>query len=348
MDGSEQSTSSLVYTVECESIDSGINLMNTYITKQINLSHCKSIVISEEYASYDVSGIIYTLMNKVEISSECIVIIARGNAEDYLNQASSSIESASARYYDASVASSYSTGLIEKVTLGDFFSAIKDTFKEPVASLGSVNSSSTQQVSDNSSSTQKDANNKAGDSSTSNSSSHSENLGLAVFKDTRLVGELNGIETVCHLILTGKLQSYNLTIPDPFNNEDIVDVHITLKKSPKVKLELINGSPFINIDIEITARLLSMNNESGHLTEENISIIEETCNYYLKEQISSYLYKTSKEFESDTVGFGKYAVSKFITLDDWYAYNWLDNYKNSYFNVTVNTNLKSGYLLMEM
>ena len=115
--GSEQSTSSLVYTIDCESIDSGINLMNTYIAKQISLTHCAAIVVSEEYASLDIAELIYTLMNKVEISSSCLVIIARGQAQDYLNQASSSIEEASARYYDSSVVSSFSTGLIEKVTL---------------------------------------------------------------------------------------------------------------------------------------------------------------------------------------------------------------------------------------
>ena len=345
---SEQSSSSLVYSIDCESIDSGINLINTYIVKQISLSHCRAIVISEEYASLDVSDVIYTLMNKVEINSGCIVMVSRGTAKDYLNQASSSIESASARYYDSSVKSSYSTGLIQKTTLSEFFSSIKDTFKEPIASLGSINTSETQQKTDNSSSVQKDANNKAGDSSTKDSSVHSEDLGLAVFKGTKLVGELNGLETACHLILTNKLQSYNLTIPDPFNNSDTIDVHIILKKPTKVNLKLVNGSPYIDVNIEITARLLSMNNESGYLTNNNISVIEETCNYYLKQQIISYLYKTSKEFESDVVGFGKYAVSKFATLEDWYSYNWLANYQNSYFNVNVNTNMKSGYLLMEM
>ena len=345
---SEQSTSSIVYSIDCESIDSGINLMNTYITKQISLSHCMAIVISEEYASLDIAEVIYTLMNKVEISSSCLVVISRGNAQDYLNQASSSIETASARYYDSSVVSSFSTGLIDKITLSDFFSALKDTFREPIASLGSVNNVATQNNNDNSSSTQKDANNKAGESSISNSSSHSENLGLAVFKNSKLVGELNGIETVCHLIITGKLQSYNLTIPDPFNSTDNIDVHITLRKSPKIKLKIINGSPYIDIDVALTARLLSMNNESGYLTQDKLKLIEETCNHYLKEQINSYLYKTSKEYQSDIACFGKYAAPKFLTLDDFYKYNWLDNYKNSFFNVKVDTKMKSGFLLMEM
>ncbi len=48
--GSSQSQESTVTTVDCSSIDSGIALINSYISKKVNLSHCKAIVISEELA----------------------------------------------------------------------------------------------------------------------------------------------------------------------------------------------------------------------------------------------------------------------------------------------------------
>ena len=50
-DSSSQSQESSITTVECDSITSGLNLINSYISKNINLSHCKAIVISEELAS---------------------------------------------------------------------------------------------------------------------------------------------------------------------------------------------------------------------------------------------------------------------------------------------------------
>ena len=67
----------------------------------------------------------------------------------------------------------------------------------------------------------------------------------------------------------------------------------------------------------------------------------------MNDKIHTYLYKVSKEFNSDIDGFGKYAVKNFLTWDDWINYNWLDNYKNSFFEVNVNTDVKSGYILME-
>ena len=53
--------------------------------------------------------------------------------------------------------------------------------------------------------------------------------------------------------------------------------------------------------------------------------------------------KTSKNYQSDIDGFGKYAVKYFYTIQDWEEYNWLENYHNSIFNVDVETTLKSGY-----
>ena len=47
---SSKGSTSTINTVETASIGSAINLMNSYVEKQINFSHCKLIVFSEEVA----------------------------------------------------------------------------------------------------------------------------------------------------------------------------------------------------------------------------------------------------------------------------------------------------------
>ena len=51
-----------------------------------------------------------------------------------------------------------------------------------------------------------------------------ENFGLAVFKYDKLVGELNGIETVCYSILSNNVQGFFLTIKDPRSEEEYIDL----------------------------------------------------------------------------------------------------------------------------
>lgn len=55
-DGSSGSSSSdssdtVIESVECPSVEYAISLANGYISKRINLSHCKVLVISEEVAT---------------------------------------------------------------------------------------------------------------------------------------------------------------------------------------------------------------------------------------------------------------------------------------------------------
>lgn len=48
---SSSSSESKISSAECSSIDSGISLINSYISKKINLSHCKVVVFSEELSN---------------------------------------------------------------------------------------------------------------------------------------------------------------------------------------------------------------------------------------------------------------------------------------------------------
>lgn len=51
-DGSStDSSDTVIDTIEASSIEHAIALADGYISKQINLSHCKVLVISEEFAS---------------------------------------------------------------------------------------------------------------------------------------------------------------------------------------------------------------------------------------------------------------------------------------------------------
>ena len=47
---SSQSSSYIIYTVEAETIESGITILNNYLNKKINLSHCSALVFSEKLA----------------------------------------------------------------------------------------------------------------------------------------------------------------------------------------------------------------------------------------------------------------------------------------------------------
>ena len=48
---SSSSPDTVIDTIESSSFESGLSLANGFISKQLNLSHCKVVVISEEVAT---------------------------------------------------------------------------------------------------------------------------------------------------------------------------------------------------------------------------------------------------------------------------------------------------------
>jgi len=344
--GSSQSDNTIVSSIDCSTIGSGINLLNTYLSKEVNLSHCKVIVFSEELAYAGLSESIYSLMNNIQVRPDCNVIISRCNAEYFLKNSKPTLEKLSARYYEIAPNSSDYTGYTEAITLSQFFSDFNDSFSQCYAILGGVNTSDSQSTDQSKSSIEKDADTKANETLSSNGTSI-ENMGLAVFHGDKLVGELSGIETICHQMVSNKLSFCNVNIPSPFEEGKIISIHLRLANNTKNSVELATNGPYITSKISLEARILTMSESSKYLNAENIELLEKYINSYVEAEVYEYLYKISKEYNSDIDGFGSLAVKNFLTWSDWENYNWLERFNTAFFNVDVDTSVKSGYILVE-
>lgn len=340
---SSQSSKSTVTTVDCSSIDSGISLVNSYISKKINLSHCKAIVISEEVAQSGVSEYISTLVNDIEVRPDCNVIISRCNASDYLDNSESILESVSARYYELTLNSSEYTGYTQNITLFDFYSDMLSTTSQAHAILGGINADATHKTNSNMPSYDTDGSYKA-DETPIKTETEIENMGIAVFNGDKLVGELTGMEALSHLLVINELESATISIPNPYDINSIISIYMTTAKNPKTSVKFVNGTPYIECNLSITANILSLDQNINYSDENTLKLIGEYASSFLEDNILSYLYKTSKEYKSDIADFGKYVISNYLTWDDWIESDWLYNYQNAFFTVNVDTNIQSGQL----
>lgn len=162
------------------------------------------------------------------------------------------------------------------------------------------------------------------------------------------MGELDNVETLSHLIVTNKLESATITIPNPFDFNTNISVSASLNKPTETKVSFVNGYPFIECKVYISGYVLSMDKSIDLTKESSLQILNSYVNTYLESHISSYLYKTSKEFKSDIANFGRLALPKYPAWNDWINSDWLNNYQNSFFEVTVDTNIQGGYLYTKL
>ena len=329
---SEQSSSSVITSVDCSSIMEGINLIDSHISRTINLSHCEVIVISESLARNDITQIVQTLIDNIQISTHANMIFSKCDASNYLELTNPTLESYSARYYHVINSSEISTAYTEAVSLMDFHSILNNNFQEPVGVLSGINTQLTHVNYSQKSFANKDNSYIAGETPFT-TNNHIENMGIAVFKDNKFVGELNGLESTCHLITTGKLKYSIIQINNPSNPSELIDLKIQLRKKNKTSVEIINNSPLIKQDIYLYIRI------DDFFNDVNVYELEEYINSFTEDIITNYLYKTAKVYNSDIDGFGKYALKHFSTINEWENFNWLDNYQNSFFKVNVNSKI---------
>lgn len=339
------SSNYIIQTMETDSIDSALNIANSYVNKTINLSHCKILLVSEELAKQGVEPIVNSLINKVETRPDCSIIVSKIPSNEFVDSKRPKIEELISKYYD--VASNLETGrgYSETVKLNQFYLTLNDSFYQPYASLGTTYNT-TKNTNEKNIASDLDAQSKT---LVTNSEKQSvEVMGLSVFNKDKLVGTLTANQTLSHQLITNELDFGTINIPSPFFNNETIDVYISSLKSPKINVVIDDSSPFVKINLYIKARLTTFN--SSHintLTEEKVTIVQETVKTYLENIIYDYLNTTAQKYNSDIGGLGRYAIKNFKTIEDWNNYNWLENYKNSTFKINVDLALKTGNLLTQ-
>ena len=342
--GSTEKTPTVMDSVTAPSLSTAINLMDSYMGKELNMSHCKVIIFSEELAQEGISEEIYTLINDTQVRPSANIVISKCNAKFYMEQTSPELENLISKYYEIFTNSSQYTGFKPDATIGDFFNSVICKTCEPVAILGGI--STEKPINQGNNHIQENYNVKSNQTPIEGENG-SENIGIAAFKDDKLVGELCALETTTYLSIKNELNRFLISVPDPDDINSYIDIYLYPNSSTKINVNTSTPSPFIRLKTEFTGRIYSMSKNSKYLEPEILANISKTCNKYLESVFSDYLYKTSKEFKADINGFGKYALGNFFTTKDFDEYNWCDNYQNAFFEVEVDTSIKSSMLLTE-
>ena len=312
-EGGGTKITSEVQTVKCNSFNLGMALLNLENVSELNLSHCSAIVISEEVARNDIEMLMSTISNNIEIRPTCNVLISQTSASELLTQASK-IEDISAKFYNSFINSARNTSYVTPCKLSSFYAAASGDVKEPVAVYSFIENDML------------------------------ESLGLAAFKNNKMVGRLSGVDTLCYNLLTNNFDRAAIEIYSQGTPDYPLTVNISRSKKPKISVSLENNTPKIKCEINVEAKLLTANKNIDITQVKTQEQITSEINKFLQEHILDLLYKTSLEYQSDIIGFKGYFNRNFLTQDELDKYNWDKLYPKAEFYVEANTFLDHGSL----
>lgn len=393
---SSEQTEPIINTIVAPTIPNAITIMNAYIGKQLNLSHCKVIAFSKDFAKTGILDEISFLTHDIQIRPTTNVVVTDCNTSDYLKHSTSSLEQVLTKYYDIFPTSSEYTGYTSNIPLGKFYENLLNKNSGSVAILGSLVENSDQKKenqANNSSSQNSNAQNTSSeDKSSSESSSKNsnskkegtsteienkttitktvqnnksdyqsfnpkvaisegdrgaENMGLAVFKDDRYIGDLSTIETLCYSLLKDEVDNFVLTISNPLDESEKVDIKVGDLSQLKTDIDVSNDSPIINIKFNLTAEVINVLNNEHLPYDKTLEKLNSGLKDYLTAEFKSYLYKTSREYKSDINEFYKIAKRKFLTNSDFSNYDWARKYENAEFNIEFNKDIISALIIRQ-
>ena len=376
-DQSGDSKGAIIDTITAPSINSAINLLNAYIGKEVNLAHCKVVVFSDKIAEKGISSEVSELMNNIQVRPSTNIIICKGNALKYVQNSTSQLEKILTKYYDIFPNSSEYTGYTSNIMIGEFYNYLTTKECGNLAILGGLNPTiSPSNSSGNPSNESSDGSSSGsgggsqgssgGESSVNSSKENSkskekpnnnnnlsqiisgnapilgergtENIGLAVLKDGIYKGDLTAIDTLCHTLIKGEVNSFLLTINNTEIYKNYLDVSLYENNPPKISIDISGDEPIINIKIKLVGRISNLKdgiNYSDESTNLDLNAISSAVNKSLEDYIYHYLQRTSTEFKCDIDYFYNYAKRNFKTIDDWKNYDWASKYEKSKFNVSV-------------
>lgn len=343
--GGEKSVT--VVTVDTPTIYSGLSMLNTFISKQINLSHVKAIIFSNEIAKEGISKYLHAMIRNKEFRPNARVIVSRCSAEEFIAAVKPKLERNPAKYYELLLGAYEYTGFSTDTQFISFYHKTESDSIQAVAVLADVSRYKSSDEFDLNNSTYKEKGRsyplegdfKAGDLPRTGEL-NIEVMGLAVFNGGKMVGELDGEETTYHLMVEGKFNSMFFTMPDPIKSDSFIVLNIKKSRRTAKKVETNGDSPKLCAKVFLESDILSIQSGINYEEGENTAKLENATETFIKEGIIKYLDKSVKTFGTDTNGFGKQVKSKFLTWKEWEQFDWLTKYKHSSYDVEVDVKIR--------
>ena len=368
--------------VEAPSIYSAVNVANHVISKTFTLSHTKIIVLSHEIAKSGIGEIVDVVGRSTDLRPTVFLCVSEKGAGEYLESVKPVIEINPVKYYRLIFESPNST-YIPKNDVGTIYANLKANTQQntlPFVGVGK-GSKDKEDSKQNSSGGGESSGGESGKSSGENQSqspqpssnedkdipinengfeyhmkeyvagkldiekqNESEVVGTAVFKGDKMISTLSGIESEILNILAGKYTNGYSVLYVPNSPKHPATIRIEQRKKPETKIHLENGIPKIKISLFLEGNFVTV--PSDYKIENNLSEFEENTSEYIEEYALKFLKKTSKEFKSDIVGFGKNAKMLFLTNEEYKSFDWNMAYEKAEFLCEVQFSIRRTGLTM--
>ncbi len=323
-------------TIDAPSFFAGINMLNASLPRRLTFMHAQIIVFSEELAK---SGLIDEYITSIhrfrEIRQSAHMLIVKGKADEFLKENEPFIGNLVAKSFQMLINESNNTGFFPRVTLEDFYSGLKSSYRQPIATLTAINDfKSFQKEGEPWETGFKTGGDYIAGKLPRIGKNKIELFGTALFDGGTMVGELSGDETRYMLMVRDEFERGFFTMKDPKEQEMIIALDVRGPTKPKIKVTLDDTVPVIHLKMHLNADILAIQSGVNYEHPKLKVLLEKEFQQIIKNGIEKVVRKC-QNLNADVFMFGDHAIKNFLTIDDLENYNWNSHFEDAKVTVEV-------------
>lgn len=162
-------------------------------------------------------------------------------------------------------------------------------------------------------------------------SNKSEAMGMAVFKENKMVGMLGSIESEVYNLMTGNYEYGYISFYSDKSGGTPVTVRLQQRKKPKIDVDVKKKK--IDIRLYLESDLYSL--PADYVAEYDIEDFEKLSKEAIKSYCEEFLEKTLFEYDVDVLGLARSAKKEFLTYQEFSEHDWSSEFKD--YNIDINT-----------
>ncbi len=351
--GSEEKESgqvdgTIVTTVECSTVLEGINLLSTSTSRHISLFHCKAIIFSEQLAYDGINFYLSDFARFRETRRIATIGICRGTAEEYIMENKTLIGENIAKSIELLFAQSRNSGLFPIMGFTKFYKSTISPYSQAYSLYMGINNFKNLEKKNKGQGTPLNTNEEYYPGEVpKKGNKKQEMIGTAIFNGDKLTGTLNADETRYFMMVVNEFKHGILTIEDKKHRGMAIPFDLRPGRKPDIKVRFDKSTPIIDINLNIEADIVGIQSGMHYESIDKINELNEQLKASIQDGVQKTVEKVQKQMGTDIFGFGYYAASKFITINDFEKYNWLSHFIDAKINVVVHTNVRRTGLMAE-
>ncbi|HHT27264.1 MAG TPA: Ger(x)C family spore germination protein [Firmicutes bacterium] len=360
--------------VQTHSLAEALVMTQLFTGREVSLDHARTIIISEDLARESIEDVCQPLLRGLEIRGTTLLYISRGNAFRFINENKPLLEVNTSKFIELVSREQNVHGLTTAMPLNLFYSTLA-TEGAAVIPLAAINETvlaaakaKEREPTALTKDEQADREAKA-EMSEEQAEETGEKpplrsvgsylpgsiprsggnpidfIGLAVFRNDKMVGVLDGNSALVYNMLRNNFHRTIISVKMPRHPDETVSLLLYKGRPPRIRVEDAGTRYKISVELVIDCDMETVSTGDRIRSVESLRDLETAVEKQLQQWVETTISMT-QEWGADIFGFGNRLRSAFLTWDEWTRFNWSEAYKHAEVSVVITANLRRTGLII--